>query len=79
MKFLIVLCLVAAACADVSLLKHPEQHAQILRQSQVDSDVHGNYKFAFDTENKISAQEVGSFKETQVSLTLSCLSARFGF
>ncbi|CAH0698162.1 unnamed protein product [Spodoptera exigua] len=63
MKFLILSVCVALAAADVShVVANNDKSAQILRQ-ELNVGVEGQYQWAYDTENGISASEDGSLKQ----------------
>ncbi|XP_059050403.1 larval cuticle protein LCP-17-like [Achroia grisella] len=66
MKLLLLTLFVAYAAADVShiLNQGGEKDAKILRQ-ELDVGLEGNYQYAYETENGISAQEQGSLKNAQ--------------
>ncbi|KAL0839011.1 hypothetical protein ABMA28_017008 [Loxostege sticticalis] len=59
MKFLILLAVVAAACADVA---HLDATAPIIR-SNFDSQPDGNFQYSYETGNGISAQASGVVKD----------------
>ncbi|KPJ14975.1 Larval cuticle protein LCP-17 [Papilio machaon] len=65
-KLLIITALVACVAADVShiLPRSGEADAKILRQEQ-DVGLEGQYQWAIETENGISAQESGALKNPQ--------------
>ncbi|XP_052748349.1 larval cuticle protein LCP-17-like [Galleria mellonella] len=66
MKLLILSLAVACAAADVSHIVQQggEREAKILRQ-ELDVGLEGNYQYAYETENGISAQEQGALKNAQ--------------
>ncbi|CAK1592683.1 unnamed protein product [Parnassius mnemosyne] len=66
MKLLIITLLVAYASADVSHIvpRNGEANAKILRQEQ-DIGLEGQYQWAYETENGISASEQGTLKNPQ--------------
>ncbi|CAB3258082.1 unnamed protein product [Arctia plantaginis] len=62
MKFFILATIVSLAAADVShIVGKDERGAQILRQEQA-VDPEGSYQWAYETDNGIAANEVGTIK-----------------
>ncbi|XP_045509175.1 larval cuticle protein LCP-17-like [Colias croceus] len=65
MKLLLISCLVAFAAADVShIVGHNERNANILNQN-FDVGVEGQYQWAIETDNGISAQAKGALNNPQ--------------
>ncbi|CAG4974650.1 unnamed protein product [Colias eurytheme] len=64
MKLLLISCLVAFAAADVSHIVGHERNANILNQN-FDVGVEGQYQWAIETDNGISAQAKGALNNPQ--------------
>ncbi|XP_047522324.1 larval cuticle protein LCP-17-like [Pieris napi] len=64
MKLLIIASIVALAASDVSHIVTKDSSAQILKQ-ELDVGVEGQYSWAIETDNGISARAQGALKDPQ--------------
>ncbi|XP_022919489.1 endocuticle structural glycoprotein SgAbd-8-like [Onthophagus taurus] len=64
-KLVISVCVLAIVSADVAFLRNNQNpQFRILRQEQ-DIDPSGSYRWAYETENGIAAQEQGSLQQSR--------------